>query len=165
MKFLGALNGGAGRQADCWWGTRIRNLHCLWLWGCDLGCALALGLVSVWDPCRPLGETKCLLRQRYHGRAKLYCQQCLFNWLLAFQVSHFVSQCTKTTQNSCFCLCPVDSLCPGNPQILGLSFGKLLQGKSSYRLLPALSLVAFFIEVSKSQPLFFLVPSISHWCI
>lgn len=34
----------------------------------------------------------------------------------------------------CFCLCPV-ALCPGNPQILGLSFGKLLQGKSSYRLL------------------------------
>ena len=31
------------------------------------------------------------------------------------------------------CLCSV-ALCPGNPQILGLSFGKLLQGKSSYRL-------------------------------
>lgn len=132
MKSLGALNGGAGGQADCWWGSHIRNLHCLWLWGCYLGWALALGLVSVQDPCRPLGEMKCLLRQRYRGRAQLYSQRSLFNWLLALQVSNFVSQCSKTTQNSAL-LCSV-ALCPGNPQILGLSFGKLLQGKSSYRL-------------------------------
>ena len=104
MKSLGALNGGAGGQADCWWGSRIRNLGCLWLWGCYLGWALALGLVSVQDPCRPLGETKCLLRQRYRGRAQLYSQQSLFNWLLALQVSNFVSQCSKTTQNSALSL-------------------------------------------------------------